>query len=107
MQYINYCLLAGKDSMKQTFNVYPDVQPQELRRLAAQVCLTAFQELKGRDVLKALDAVLWMTGPDFVQWAEWAGLPFADPLPLLTNGSLDRTRVRRKGKSNERNFATV
>lgn len=93
--------------MKTTVTIYPDVQPQELRRLAAQVCLTAFEELKGRDIVTALDAFLWVTGADFMQWAEWAGLPFADPLPVLTNGLLDRTRVRSKGADHaKRSFET-
>lgn len=94
--------------MKTTVSVYQDVPVQELRRLAAQVCLTALEELKGADVLTALDAVYWITGPDFAQWAEWAGLPFADPLKLLTNGKLFQTRIRTKGRTYaRRNIETV
>lgn len=65
-----------------TFKICEDVPVRELRRLAAQVCLTAFDELKSQDVLRALDAAYWVTGPDFAVWAEWAGLPFADPVQV-------------------------
>lgn len=90
--------------MKTTVRIYQDVPSSQLRQLAANVCLTAFEELKGRDVVTALDAFLWVTGANFMQWAEWAGLPFADPLPVLTNGLLDRTRVRRKGTHDRQNL---
>ncbi len=84
-----------------TVRIFPDVQPQDLRRLAASVCLRAVDELRGSDPLKALDALLFLTGPDFPTWAEVANVPFADPIKLLTGGKLNRTRVRTKGKTHE------
>lgn len=94
--------------MKTTVKIYQDVPPSQLRQLAANVCLKAFEELKGRDVITALDAFLWVTGADFGQWAEWAGMSYADPLPVLTNGLLDRTRVRSKGADHaKRRFETT
>ena len=86
--------------MKATIRICEDVPAANLRQLAAQVCLTALTEAKDPDPVKALDAVMWLTSADdFPFWAECAGLPFADPLALLTGGNLNRIRVRKKGKN--------
>ena len=66
--------------------VCDDVQFKDLRQLAVQVCLKAFTDAKDRDPVKALDAVLWLTGPDIGWWCEWAGLSFVDPIALITSG---------------------
>jgi len=80
--------------------ICPDVQPKDLRRLAANVCLKALDELRKPDPVTALDAVLWLTGEDFPIWAEAAGLPFADPFQLLASGAAMK-RIRTKGKTHE------
>lgn len=79
---------------KTTVTIYRDVQPHNLRRLAAMVCLRALDELKGEDPLIALDALLWITSGDFEMWAEVAGVPFADPFIVLTRGNSYRTRKK-------------
>ncbi|GEM_PF-3660409 len=79
--------------MKQT-SICEDVQPETLRHLAARVCLQAIRDIRGDDPLAGLDAFFWLTGPDFGFWAEAAGIPFGDPLAVLTGGRLQRKAVR-------------
>lgn len=81
--------------------ICPDVQPSDLRRLAANVCLKALDELRNSDPVKALDALMWVTSDDFPFWAEAAGLPFADPWQVLTSGRASQ-RIRTKGRNYER-----
>jgi len=85
-----------------------DVQRKDLRRLAVAVCLKALDEARKPDPVTALDAVLFLTGPDFPIWAEAAGLPFADPWQVLTSGAANK-RIRTKGRNYERqqHFETV
>lgn len=74
-----------------------DVPDENLRRLAAGVCLQAVKDAKDKDPLVSLDAVVWMTGEDFGFWADAAGIPFADPFELLTSGRAGKARTRAKG----------
>jgi hypothetical protein len=91
--------------MKATARVHENAM---LAQLAAQVCLTALDELKGKDPVKALDALMWLTGRDFPLWAEAAGVPFADPLLLLTTGKAKAIRTKRvRVKHEQFNLATV
>lgn len=78
--------------------INPDVQPRDLRRLAASVCLKALDELRARDPVTQLDALVWLTSSDFPIWADAAGLPFADPWHVLTSGAAIK-RIRTKGKA--------
>ena len=75
-----------------------DVQTKDLRRLAANVCLKALDELRRPDPVNALDAVLWLTGEDFPIWAEAAGLPFADPFQLLASGAANHWKRPKDGR---------
>ena len=74
--------------------ICPDVQPVNLRRLAAMVCLRAIEETRSRDPLTALDAILWLLSDDFGLWAGAANLPFADIVRLLTSGQRMRTKTK-------------
>lgn len=76
-----------------TVKICPDVENKNIRQLAVQVCLRAVKELKGKDVLTALDAFLWLTSDDFPIWAEAAGLPFADPFGLVNGERFRRLWV--------------
>lgn len=78
--------------------VCEDVQFKDLRQLAVRVCVEAFRDAKGRDPLKAIDAVLWLTGPDIGWWLEWAGLSLADPIALLTSGHM-RTAISTRSRN--------
>lgn len=85
--------------MKQTpVTICPDVQPENLRRLAANVVLRAVQEAQERNPIKSLDACLWLTSKSAAIWLDAAGLPFGDALGLLTAGKLSG-RVKTKGRT--------
>lgn len=78
--------------------VCEDVQQQDLRRLAAVVVTQAIADAKNGNlsIEKRLDALLWLTGPDIGWWFEWAGVPFADPIALLTSGHAKTARTARR-----------
>ncbi|NUQ86495.1 MAG: hypothetical protein HUU11_17465 [Anaerolineales bacterium] len=77
-----------------------DVPNENLRKLAAMVCVQAVKDAaKDKDPLLALDAVLWLTGENFGFWAEAAGFPDADPFELLTSGLAGTAMTRVKGKA--------
>lgn len=44
---------------------------------------------------RAMDAYLWLTGPDFGLWCEAAGMPDADPLYLLINNGIKKFAERK------------
>lgn len=94
--------LAGNS---QPVRICEDVQPSDLRRLAANVCLKALDELRARDPVKVLDALAWLTSNDFPVWADAAGLPFADPWQVLTSGRANQ-RIRTKGKETCKRIAS-
>jgi hypothetical protein len=89
-----------------TAKICEDVEVKNLRKLAAGVCLSALEDAKSPDPVKSLDAVYWLTSPDFPYWAEWAGLPFADVWQLLTGG-VRVTRTKTKGGRYVRRAETV
>lgn len=66
----------------------------KLRRLAAHVLLQAMGDVRKPNPLDAVESFLWLTGPDFPIWAEVAGIPFADPISILTRGHRIVTTVR-------------
>ena len=80
--------------------IFDEVQPVNLRRLAAAVCLRAFEDVKGKDGIAALDAVLWLSSPAGVLFLSVAGLDHADPLQILLSGKLKKTNVKMKGNQN-------
>lgn len=82
--------------MKTGARIDKDVQPENLRRLAAATCLRAFSEIKMGGVM-ALDAVIWLTSPAGDLFLSAAGLDYVDPLKLLISGKLHRARVKTKG----------
>lgn len=86
---------AGKDSMSKV-RVCENVQESNLRQLAAHVVTQALRELRGRDPLASVNAFLWLTGPDFAWWAEWAGMPLADPFRMLQTGAARKMEKRGK-----------
>ena len=70
--------------------ISPDVQIADLRKLAAAVLTQALTDLKRGDPVRCLDALAFLTSDDFPWWAEWAGMPDADAIPMLTSGKLRR-----------------
>ncbi len=74
--------------MKQTAEplITPDVLPENLRRLAAQVCLQAVRDVVySKDARRKLDALLFLTSPEFEVWADWGNNTFTKPYQLLSN----------------------
>lgn len=74
--------------------VCEDVLPVNLRRLAAATITQAIRELTGRDLVRAIDAALWLTDNDAPWWFEACDMPFADGLQLLVSGSAGRLNAR-------------
>jgi len=56
------------------------------RGLMAAVIAQAVADLKSPDLIKSLDAVLFMTGDDFPLWAEAVGAPDLDGIQFLISG---------------------
>ena len=77
--------------------IFEDVTTDNLRQLATVTILQAFTDAKSKDVVTQLDAVMWLTGPDFAQWAEWAGMSFVEVWQVLTSGQARKARTRRSG----------
>jgi hypothetical protein len=68
----------------------------EYRLLAAAVISQAVRDVVYGSLERRLDALLWLTGPDFIQWADWAGTPSLDPFALLPNLRDAKRRLRRR-----------
>jgi hypothetical protein len=86
--------------MKQTDNeplVCADVQEQELRKLATATLLQALHDAQNAKIELALEAAMWLCGPDIGLWLEWAGMSFADPFKLLSSGGARKAKTRQKG----------
>jgi hypothetical protein len=67
-------------------------------RLMSAVFAQAVRDAKGGDLLKSLDAVLWLSGPDAEMYLDAVGFP-ADPLLLLTSGQARKAKAERKVKN--------
>lgn len=74
------------------------VPDRNLRELAAAVVNKAVKDSQSNDEILAIDAIYWLTGSDFPWWVEVAGLPFADPFKLLSDG---KARFKTKARSTE------
>lgn len=66
--------------------------------LACAVIATAAKDAQSKDAVKALDAVLFLTGDDMPIWLDALGLEHADPIALVTSGRLKNFTF---GKSHE------
>ena len=75
-----------------------DIPEENFRSLAAAVIVEAIEDARSADIRKALDATLWLVSADFPWWAEWAGMPVADPLKILTNGRARTASLRRSNR---------
>ena len=73
--------------------ICPDVQEKNLRALASAVIFQAIRDMtRKREVRRAKDAFLWVTGPELEAWQDIAGVLF-DPYTYI----LPRLReVKRK-----------
>ena len=69
--------------MKATARVH---ECADLRKLARALIAQAVRDLAGRDPVKKLDALFWLTGEDFPLWAEAMQAPFMDPFKMLSLG---------------------
>lgn len=67
-----------------------------LNKLAGQVCLKAVADVRKHNPIVAVEAFLWMTSPDWAIWADAAGIPYADPIRLLTSGRAARAKTKVK-----------
>jgi hypothetical protein len=63
-----------------------------LRDLARAVIAQAIRDLKASDLIKKLDAFLWLTSNDFRVWADAMGAPFMDPFQMLSIGGARKLR---------------
>jgi hypothetical protein len=79
--------------MKPMVRIY---EHADIKPLALAVVSQAIRDLKSNDVIKAVDAALWLMGDDFPTWAEIINIPFADGYKLLTSGVALRQRAGKK-----------
>ncbi len=65
----------------------------DIRQLASAVIVQAIRDYRGEDKLAALDAAVFLAGPDAPLWLEGLGLN-ADPVVLVTadDGSVGESR---------------
>lgn len=71
----------------------PDCPPQMLKLLAVNTIRQACKDIvdsqahihRKNGLMWGLDALFWITGPEFEFWAEAAEFPFADPYKMLAN----------------------
>lgn len=63
----------------------------KIGRFAADMILVAVRDLKHPDT--AVEAALWLFGPDYGFYAEVAGIPFVEPLTILRK-SLHKYQAR-------------
>jgi len=74
-----------------------NVLPSDLRRFASVMIIQAFTDLRDRDPLKQIDALLWLTDEyEFEFWSDAADFN-PDPYKLFISGELGR--VKRKGRA--------
>jgi hypothetical protein len=69
----------------------------DYRALGAGVVLQAFEDLKGDNPLKAIDALLWLIG-DCPLWLDGLGLDL-DPVKLLTTGKVKAVKFGEKQRA--------
>jgi hypothetical protein len=62
-----------------------DVQPVNIRRLAAQVINQAIRDLLHKPQYVKKEVFLWMTSPEFRVWADMAGADQLNVYQLLPN----------------------
>lgn len=81
------------------------------RALAAAVVLQAVHDLRAPDILQALDALLWLAGPDGAAWLGALDMR-GHALQLITAGDLGRRgrrlpyrRIARPGRRPEASHA--
>lgn len=63
--------------------------------LACAVIATAVKDAQDKDLVKALDAVMFLTGDDMPLWLDAIGLERADPIGLVTSGRLKNFTFRK------------
>ena len=66
-------------------------------RLISAVFSQAVRDAKSSDLLKSLDAALWLSGPDAEMFLDAVGFD-ADPLVLLISGRARKAKTERKVK---------
>lgn len=76
--------------------VCEDVQIGDLKQLAVMTVAQALRDAARGRIEQQLDAVLWLVGEDSGFWLEWAGLPYADPIMLITSGQAKTARTTRR-----------
>jgi hypothetical protein len=71
----------------------------DLRGLATAVIFEAVRDVTGKrkPFEKRLSALLWLTGPDFEIWSDWAGATL-DPYKLLPALREAKTKLQRRSK---------
>ncbi len=63
--------------------------------LARAVIVQAVKDMQqGQDPIKALDACLWMLGPDAPLWLDGLGLGDVDALAFVTGGRVRHLGIR-------------
>jgi hypothetical protein len=73
-----------------------DVRIGELKQLAIMAITQALRDATSGSVERRLDAVLWLTGEDSGFWLEWAGLPYVDPIAIVTRGRFPQMIMRKR-----------
>jgi hypothetical protein len=74
----------------------------QLQQLAHAMVKQALRDLKASNPVQAVDALLWLTGPDFGIWAEVWGVPFADSWQMLISGAERKFREPRENHARVR-----
>ena len=65
-----------------------------VRDLAVAVVTQCVRDLKGSDLIKSLDALVWLTGNDAPVWLDVAGLPDVNLTTFITSGRARRLQSR-------------
>ena len=63
----------------------------DMRPLICASLVNCVKEVRGKDELRALDAALFLVGPDAPLWFDALGLD-VDPLAFVTSGRAGRVR---------------
>jgi hypothetical protein len=79
----------------------------DLKNLSRAVIQEALRDLGGKDPIRALDALLWLTSNDFPIWADVWGFPFVDPFKVLVSGGIDGLPGQEKRKHKKYDFNLI
>ena len=72
-----------------------EVSQEAYKALAVSVIVQAIKDLKDDNIVRSLDAALFLTGEDVPLWLEAVGMPDVDALAFVTSGKARKLNRRR------------